>query len=141
MSVAAWFPYYFVEPLKDKKDKEEQALGIDSLAIFFITHGTKEEHTAQAAEVNPMIGEVAIEKYLLQPEGHENWDETYLKGYDSTKPKENKRQMPWFLKLSPATGVVGQHCTKYHFPKDITLKEQLHRFLKPHTSWDKLEKL
>ena len=136
VSVAAWFPYHFTNPGKDHHRFPElprEVLGIDSMGIFFIRHG--DNTTAQAALVEPFINNLWIET-LIKPEESEDWEWEYTKEVDN-----NKR---YFLKFDPDTGYPGQHSCKYQrYPskQEKTLKDQLIKFLRPHSTSDELRRL
>ena len=71
MAVAAWFPYYFVDSHNDSsiKTQPDQALVIDSLAIFLIAHG---DDTAQAADIVPKVSNQS--DFLVQKPGDASCD-------------------------------------------------------------------
>ena len=138
MSVAAWFPYHFVQPeleadSKFKTQLPREGFGIDSLGMFYIGHGNSKP--AQAAWVSPIIDYSWVEA-LQNDEGDGTWDLTYT--------KEGNDQKRYFLKFSPKTGYPGQHSMMYmRMPgkQKTSLKDQVKRFLEPHTDSDMLKTL
>ena len=136
MSVAAWFPYHFENP-EGEPDKFKtipfEGLGVDSMGMFFITHG--EEDTAQAAQVLPIINHKWVNA-LLKPEEHRSWALEY-----KTEQADKKR---YFTTFGPKSGYPGQHSAKFQRYPDQrlkSLKDQLIGFLDPHTDEQTLDEL
>ena len=130
VSVAAWFPYHFVQPELERRKFPTlpmEALGIDSMGMFYITHGKPSDHLfSKAVHVAPFIDHRWID-WLLQPETSPTWQEEYSK--DNTDKKR------YFPKFTPETAYPGQHSCHYmRYPskEQQTLRDQLNRFLEPH---------
>ena len=98
MSVAAWFPYHFVQPDLDPFkffQLPQEALGIDSMGMFYITHG--DTAFAQAARVQPFINNLFISTHLLEPETSPSWQHEYI--------KEGKDKKRYFFEILPGHGL------------------------------------
>ena len=126
MSVAAWFPYHFVNAIQEPKKfktRPREGLGIDSMGMFYITHG--ENTSAQAAWVEPDINIDNIDE-LVAAENAKSWSrETNHYGFPSRV----------YQQFSPVTAYPGEHCSFYRFSDSrLTLRDQLKRFLEPRTS-------
>ena len=135
ISVAAWFPYHFVEPNTEPNKfpiLPAEGLGIDSLGMLYITYG--EDASAQAARVSPCINSNWIDSNLCNAEDSPTWNLQYV------KEETNITQV--FLKFSPSTGYPGPHSQKYQrSPKFNTLREPPEHFLEPHSGEDLLGQL
>ena len=126
MSVAAWFPYHFVNAIKEPKKfktRPREGLGIDSMGMFYITHG--EKTPAQAAWVEPDIRIDSIEELVAAESAETRSREAKHYGF----PRHVYQQ------FSPKSAYPGQHCSLYRFfASRMTFRDQLKRFLEPHTS-------